>query len=109
MGVAATLFRVLANKHQLADYQFQQQMLNQSKFQLQAQLGSLWGITANLEPNSPTMLALNAQIAQIQTIDKGLELQSQRLSTQIQALQAESDGLNKVLEKNISNTFKLLA
>lgn len=109
MGVAATQFRVLANKSQLSDYQFQAQMINQSKLQLGASLGNLWSLTANLDPNSPTMQVLNAQIAVIQQIEKGLEQQSTRLDLLVKAITTELEGLNKVLEKNISNTFKLLA
>ena len=109
MGVAATQFRLLANKSQLSDYQFQAQMLNQAKLQLGASVGQLWNLTANLDPNSPTMQLLNAQIAVIQQIEKGLDLQSQRLKTMVEALQAETDSLSKILEKNISTSFKLLA
>jgi hypothetical protein len=109
MGVAATQFRVLANKSLLSDYQFQAQMLNQAKLQLGASVGQLWNLTANLDSNSPTMQSLNAQIAVIQQIEKGLDLQSQRLKTMVEAIQAESDSLSKILEKNISTSFKLLA
>ena len=109
MGVAATQFRVLISKSQLSDYQFQAQMINQSKLQLGANLGNLWSLTANLDPGTPTMQVLNAQIAVIQQIEKGLEQQSTRLDLLVKAITTELEGLNKVLEKNISNTFKLLA
>jgi hypothetical protein len=109
MGVAATQFRVLANKSQLSDYQFQAQMLNQAKMQLGASVGQLWNLTANLDPNSPTMQLLNAQIAVIQQIEKGLDLQSNRLDLMVKALTTESESLSKILEKNISTSFKLLA
>ena len=105
MGVAATQFRVLANKSQLSDYQFQAQMINQAKMQLGASVGQLWNLTANLDPNSPTMQVLNAQIAVIQQIEKGLDLQSQRLDTMVKALQAEADSLSKIREKNIFLTI----
>ncbi|MCX5920069.1 MAG: hypothetical protein NTW61_01900 [Candidatus Melainabacteria bacterium] len=109
MGVAATQFRLLISKGQLSDYQFQAQMVNQSKQQLGASSGNLWSLTANLDPNSPTMQVLNAQIAVIQQIEKGLEQQSTRLDLLVKAITTEVEGLNKVLDKNISNTFKLLA
>ena len=109
MGVAATQFRLLISKSQLSDYQFQAQMINQSKQQLGSSVGSLWSLTANQDPGSPTMQVLNAQIAVIQQIEKGLEQQSTRLDLLVKAITTEVEGLNKVLEKNISNTFKLLA
>ena len=109
MGVAATQFRLLISKSQLSDYQFQAQMINQSKQQLGSSVGNLWSLTANQDPGSTTMQVLNAQIAVIQQIEKGLEQQSTRLDLLVKAITTELEGLNKVLEKNISNTFKLLA
>ena len=109
MGVAATQFRLLISKSQLSDYQFQAQMINQSKQQLGSSVGNLWSLTANQDPGSTTMQVLNAQIAVIQQIEKGLEQQSTRLDLLVKAITTEVEGLNKVLEKNISTSFKLLA
>jgi molecular chaperone GrpE (heat shock protein) len=77
--------------------------------QLANTVGMLFNLTADLSPESPTSQALQARVAAIQQIDKALELQSTRLTTQYKAIEAEYESLKKIIEKNISATFKLLS
>jgi capsule polysaccharide export protein KpsE/RkpR len=109
MGLAASQARLLSIQSRKSDIELQTQFINQSRMQLANTVGSLFTLSADLNPESPTSQALQARIAAIQQIDKALELQSTRLTTQYKAIEAEYDGLKKIIEKNISATFKLLS
>jgi hypothetical protein len=108
MGFVASYARVLTNKSRMLDLQFQQQMINQALMQMSSTVGSLFSMSSNLEPNSPTAQALNAQLAVVQTVEKGLTLQLQRISVELKMIEAESEGLNKIVDNNIKSSFKLL-
>ncbi|MEB3246069.1 MAG: hypothetical protein VKJ06_08815 [Vampirovibrionales bacterium] len=69
-------------------------------------VGALFSLSANLEPESPAMIFLQARIAAIQAMDKALELQLRRVDTQRDAVQTEIDAVRKVIGKNIEMSFK---
>ncbi|MCX5920467.1 MAG: hypothetical protein NTW61_03960 [Candidatus Melainabacteria bacterium] len=108
MGLAASQARLLMIQARKNDIEFQTQVINQARMQLANTVGMLFNLTADLSPESPTSQALQARVAAIQQIDKALELQSTRLTTQYKAIEAEYESLKKIIEKNISATFKLL-
>jgi hypothetical protein len=109
MGLAASQARLLMIQARKNDIEFQTQVINQARMQLANTVGMLFNLTADLSPESPTSQALQARVAAIQQIDKALELQSTRLTTQYKAIEAEYESLKKIIEKNISATFKLLS
>lgn len=109
MGFAASQARFLVLTARKSDLEIQGQFLNQARMHLANIVGALFTISANLEPESPGMIALQARIAAIQAIDKGLELQLRRVDTQHDAVQTEIEAVQKVLAKNIAGTFKTFA
>lgn len=66
----------------------------------------MFTLSANLEPESPQAIAIQARIAAIQTLDKSLELNLKRVETQRQAIVTEIDAVQKVISKNIDSSFK---
>ncbi len=108
MGLAASQARLLMIQARKNDIELQTQFINQARMQLANTVGALFTLTSDLNPESPTSQALQARVAAIQQIDKALELQSTRLTTQYKAIEAEYESLKKIIEKNISATFKLL-
>jgi hypothetical protein len=109
MGLAASQARLLMIQARKNDIELQTQFINQARMQLANTVGALFTLTADLNPESPTTQALQARVAAIQQIDKALELQSTRLTTQYKTIEAEYESLKKIIEKNISATFKLLS
>lgn len=109
MGLAASQARLLMIQARKNDIELQAQFINQARMQLANTVGAMFTLTADLNPESPTSQALQARVAAIQQIDKALELQQTRLSTQARAIEAEYDSLKKIIDKNISGTFKLLS
>ena len=89
-----------------SDLELQGQFINQARLALANIVGALFTISANLEPESPAAMALQARIAAIQTLDKALELNLKRLETQRQAIETEVQAVKKVLDKNIESSFK---
>jgi capsule polysaccharide export protein KpsE/RkpR len=109
MGFAASQTRVYMLQARKTDLELQMQYINQAKMLLANTTGGMFQLTANLDPESPTAQSLQARIAVIQQIEKGLDLQKTRIEAQAKAIEAEFDSLKKIVEKNISSTFKLLS
>ncbi len=106
MGFAASQARFMMLTARKSDLELQGQFINQARLSLANITGDLFALSANLEPESPQMLALQARIASLQSIDKALELQLRRVDTQRDAVQTEIDAVRKVIGKNIASTFK---
>ncbi len=106
MGFAASQARLMMLTARKSDLELMGQFINQARMQLANISGSLFSISANLEPESPQMLALNARIASMQAMDKALELQLRRVDTQRDAVQTEVEAVRKVISKNIAMSFK---
>jgi chromosome segregation ATPase len=106
MGFAASQARYLMLVSRKSDLELQGQFFNQARIALANITGSLFTLSANLEPQSLAMQQLQARIAAIASIDKALELQLRRVDAQREAVLAEIDAVQKVIAKNISTTFK---
>lgn len=106
MGFAASQARYLMLTARKSDLELQGQFINQARMQLALITGQLFTISANLSPDSPGTMQLQARIAAIQAVDKSLELQLRQVDTQRDAVQTEIDAVRKVIGKNIESTFK---
>lgn len=106
MGFAASQFRFEMLTARKSDLELEGQFINQARMALANITGSLFSISANLDPNSPQTQMLQARVAAIQAVDKALELQLRRVDTQRDAVQTEIDAVRKVIGKNIESTFK---
>jgi capsule polysaccharide export protein KpsE/RkpR len=106
MGFAASQCRFEMLTARKSDLELEGQFINQARMALANITGSLFSISANLDPNSPQTQQLQARIAAIQAVDKALELQLRRVDTQRDAVQTEIDAVRKVIGKNIESTFK---
>lgn len=109
MGFAASQARYLMLTARKSDLELTGQQINQARMQLANITGQLFSITANLEPDSPQAMQLQARIASLQAFDKALELQLRRVDTQREAVMTEIDAVRKVIGKNIESTFKTFA
>jgi hypothetical protein len=108
MGFAASsarLYMLIARK---SDLEFQLQMINQSRLQLTNTLDKIYTSANTLDPESPAVQKQNAFIAQVQAQDKRLELIANRINLQHQAVETEIGAVNKVIQQNISTSFKLM-
>ena len=106
MGLAASQARLLMLTARLSDLRLQEQFISQARMGLANIVGTLFSLSANLEPESPQMQALKARIAAIQAIDKSLELQMKRIETQANATQQEIESVQKIVNKAIESGFK---
>jgi DNA repair ATPase RecN len=109
MGFAASQARYMMLTARKSDLEIQGQFINQARMQLANVSGALFEITSNLEPESPQAQQIQARIAAIQTIDKALELQLRRVDSQQEAVQTEIQAVQKVIDKNVQDTFKTFA
>lgn len=109
MGFAASQARLMMLTARKSDLELQVQFINQARLQLANVVGSLFQLTSNLEPESPTVQAMQAQISAIQQLDKGLELQVKRIDTQREAITTELEAVRKVITVNIQSSFKTFA
>lgn len=109
MGFAASQARILILTARKSDLELQGQFINQARMALANTTGALFTISANLEPEAPAAIAIQARIAAIQTLDKALEMNLRRIDTQRQAVLTEIDAVQKVIQKNIEGSFKTFA
>lgn len=109
MGFAASQARLMMLTARKSDLELQGQFINQARLQLANVVGALFQLTANLEPETSTVDALNAQISAIQALDKGLELQLNRIDKQREAISTELEAVRKVITANIQMSFKTFA
>ena len=109
MGFAASQARYMLLTARKSDLELQGQFINQARMALANMTGQLFTLSANLNPDSPEAQQLQARIASIQSVDKGLELQLRQVDTQRDAVQTEVEAVRKVIGKNIESTFKTFA
>jgi len=109
VGFAASQARILILTARKSDLELQGQFINQARMALANTTGALFTISANLEPEAPAAIAIQARIAAIQTLDKALEMNLRRIDTQRQAVLTEIDAVQKVIQKNIEGSFKTFA
>ncbi|MFM7389427.1 MAG: hypothetical protein ACKO34_02235 [Vampirovibrionales bacterium] len=102
---AVAQLQLMLTLSRVSDLQFQSQLITQAKLNMQNTVGTLFTLSSNLEPNSPYMQALNARLMYFQQVEKAMDLQLQRIQTQLQAMQTMQEGLRKVLTENIKATF----
>ena len=106
MGLAASQARFLILTARKSDLELTGQQINQSRMQLANVSTQLFGLMANLEPDSQEAIQLQFRINALQTLDKALELQMRRVDSQHDAVQTEVDAVKKVITKNIEMSFK---
>lgn len=109
MGFAASQARLMILTARKSDIELQGQFINQARMSLANTVGALFTVSANLDPESPEAIALQAKIAAIQTLDKALEMNLRRVDSQRQAVQTEMEAVQKVIQKNIEGSFKTFA
>ncbi len=108
MLLATTQARLLAAQARTMDLEWQMQLIAQAQMQMSNTIGSLFTLTADLEPESPTYQSLMSRLTQIQLIDKALQLQKQRIETQYKSLEKERESLNTLVGKG-AEIFKYLS
>lgn len=108
MGLAASQARLLMLTARKSDIELQLQFVSQARMQLSNGVSYLYSQSANLTPGSSDDKKLQSQIAQIQEADKRLEMESKRLDTQRTAIQTEYESVQKMIQKNIEVSFKIM-
>jgi chaperonin cofactor prefoldin len=109
MGLAASQARLLSLVARKSDLELQLQMINQARTSLANMVGRLSLESANRSDltwaqQQPT----NAALAFLQQRDKILEMNAQRVNTQHEAVQTEIAAVQKVIQRNIQMSFKLM-
>lgn len=109
MGMAASQSRYLLLTARKSDLEFTGQQINQSRLQLTNVTNQLFNVATQLEPDSPQAIEIQLRINALQSLDQGLELQLRRVDTQQKSVQTEIEAVQKVIDKNVSMTFKTFA
>ena len=108
MGFAASQARQLMLTARKSDLELTLQFIQQARMQLANMTSALFSQGANLDPNSAQAKWIESQTAGIQQKDKVMEMQSQTITNQHDAVQTELDAVSKVIQKNVESTFKLM-
>lgn len=109
MGMAASQARYLLLTSRKNDLEFTGQQINQSRLQLSNVTNQLFNTASALDPDSDEAIQVQLRINSIQSLDQALELQLRRVDTQQRAVQTEIEAVQKVIDKNITLTFKTFA
>lgn len=91
-----------------SDLEFQLQMINQARLQLTNVLDRIYTTAASLDPENPAVQKQNLFLERIQAQDKRLEIMANRINMQHEAVQTEIGSVQKVIQQNISTSFKLM-
>lgn len=106
MGFAATVARVLLLTARNNDLVFQVNLLSENMLQLQSVATRLITIGGNLLPGTPQAQLLQSRQAVLAQLSKGIEVQLELVKSQQRAVTTELDSVNKVLQDNITRSFK---
>jgi hypothetical protein len=109
MGMAESQARYLLLTARKNDLEFSGQQINQSRMQLANITNELFNTATTLDPDSNEAINIQLRINSIQSLDQALELQSRRVDTQQKSVQTEIEAVQKVIDKNITLTFKTFA
>ncbi len=109
MGMAASQARYLLLTSRKSDLEFTGQQINQSRMQLANVTNELFNVATTLDPDSQQAIQIQLRINAIQSLDEALELQLRRVDTQQKSVQTEIEAVQKVIDKNITLTFKTFA
>ena len=109
MGMAASQARYLLLTARKNDLEFAGQQINQSRMQLANVTNELFNTATTLDPDSNEAIQIQLRINSIQSLDQALELQLRRVDTQQKSVQTEIEAVQKVIDKNITLTFKTFA
>jgi hypothetical protein len=110
MGLAASQARLLMLTARKSDLELQLQFIQQARQQLANMVSNLFQASSNLDPNpqNPEVQQKQSAIASVQQRDKVMEMQAQRINSQHDAVQTEVEAVQKVIQKNIESSFKLM-
>lgn len=108
MGLAASQARLLSLVARKSDLEYQLQQINQARLILANIVTRLSQQLADVANGGKSNTGVEWQLYSIQQRDKGLELQAQRINTQHQAVETEVGAVQKVIQKNIQMSFKLM-
>lgn len=132
MGLAASQARLMMLTARKSDLEFELQSINQARMtlaQLQAsktvqqmdmfkqgmafldQRANMGDTTALQQQNdmmSQMQHLQQMELAPIQHMDRTLEMKAKQVEIQHQAIQTEMEAVNKVIQKNIETSFKLM-
>jgi allophanate hydrolase subunit 1 len=108
MLLATTQARLMAAQARTMDMEWQQQLISQALMQMSNTIGALTSLTADLEPESPSYQSLMSRLNGIQTIEKSLNLQKQRIDIQYKNIEKERESLKSLVDKGAEN-FKYLS
>jgi hypothetical protein len=89
------------------DLTYQTNILSENLMQLQSIATQLVSTTANLLPNSPQSLQLQAEQAQLSLAGKGVEMQLDQVKAQQKAVSTELDSIKKNIQDDVNRDFKL--
>lgn len=109
MGMGASQARYLLLTARKSDLEFTGQQINQSRMQVANVTNQLFTVATSLEPDSPQAILIQLRINALQSVDQALELQLRRVDTQQKSVQTEIEAVQKVIDKNVSTTFKTFA
>jgi len=109
MGMAASQARYLLLTSRKNDLEFTGQQINQSRMQLANITNQLFNVATTLDPDSNEAIEIQLRINSIQSLDEALELQLRRVDTQQKSVSTEIEAVQKVIDKNITLTFKTFA
>jgi hypothetical protein len=109
MGLSASQARQLSLLAQKNDLELTAQQINQERLRMANQTNELFNLSSNLDPNSSESIQLNLRINAIQSLDKALQLQLERVNTTYKAVDAELSSIKKLIDKSIDSIFKTFA
>jgi hypothetical protein len=109
MGLSASQARLNSLTAEKTDLELTAQQINQERLRLANETSKLFNLNSNLDPKGSESLKLNLKINSIQSLDKSMLIQQERVNSYYKAVDAELSSLRKLIDKNIDGIFKTFA
>jgi hypothetical protein len=108
MGLAASQLRLLAAISRKRDLELEVQFIEQHRLFMANTINNFVNLQSKVEPGSKAAAIMEARIKQLQSADKLLELQLNRIQTQLQILGKIEEEARGLVSQNIQATFGIM-
>ncbi len=103
MGLFTSQIRLIFLTLYKDDLEYKMQLLSQTKLQILNSSNELVSVGSDLDPDSPEMRLLEQRRQRLELVNKKLDSQLETYKTQLAAVDAETQAVTKMVEKNIQS------
>lgn len=106
MGYAVATIRLMYLNAQRLDLEYKVQLISDAKMNLSRTITDLMNVGTDLEPDSPVVKKLEQRKERLYLLEKKLDQQMEQYKIRLRAIEAEQQGCEEMINKNVQRSFK---